>query len=129
MGKNDQRQKALSKKKTKIRILAVAKMLNEGRKLTTEEILRRLDLQYGIQADKKTIYKDVSSIDKVMPIQIMPGRCGGYKKQNEVEEITENTCPCDRCVKVPNPSNCENKNCKAWKEWWLKRWEALRNGR
>lgn len=132
--------KAPSNVQCKTRILVVAKMLNEGRKITTAEILRRLDLQYGIQADRKTIYNDVSVIDKLMPIEIIPGRQGGYKKcdlQNGqadengfMEETMENKnqSPCLTCTRVKDPIDCEIKSCKEWREWWLKRWEALRSG-
>lgn len=141
MNQQAQRQKALSKEQCKTQVLAVAKMLNEGRKVTTAEILRRLELQYGITAERKTIYNDISVIDKFVPIAIIPGRTGGYKKcdlknrqadeNGFMEEPMENKnqSPCLTCTKVKDPSDCENKSCKAWKEWWLKRWEALRNGR
>lgn len=141
MEKEAKMRKAQSKEQCKTRVLAVAKMLNEGRNVTTAEILRRLELQYGITAERKTIYNDISVIDKVMPIDIIPGRTGGYKKcdlqngqddENGFMEGTmenKNQSPCLTCTKVKDPSDCENKSCKAWREWWLKRWEALRNGR
>lgn len=33
--------------------------------------------------------------------------------------------PCTTCVRVKDPKACENKNCKAWIEWFLRRWEEL----
>ena len=80
MAKQNQRQKALSKEQSKIRVLAIYRMLNEGRRLTATEILRRLASQYGIHADRKTIYSDVAAINRIMPIDAMPSRYGGYKK-------------------------------------------------
>ena len=80
MRKPNQRQKALSKEQSKIRVLAIAKMLNEGNRMTATQILRRLELQYDIIADRRTIYHDVYAIDKVMPIDVATGRFGGYKK-------------------------------------------------
>lgn len=71
-------QRALSKEQSKIRVLAVAKMLNEGRLLSASEIQRRLDLQYGIQVDRKTIYTDIYAINRFIPIAVMAGRNGGY---------------------------------------------------
>ena len=65
---------------TKIRILAVAKIINEGRKVPASDIMRRLDMQYDIQADRKTIYSDICAIDRFCPIKVIPGRFGGYQK-------------------------------------------------
>lgn len=76
---NNPRQIGKSKEETKIRILAIERMLKEGRKLTCGEILRRLDLQYDIQIDRKTLYADIYAIDKFMPIEVSVGRNGGYK--------------------------------------------------
>lgn len=74
-----------NKETTKIRILAIAKMLNEGRCISTSEILRRLDLQYDIHVDRKTIYSDICSIDRFIPICVIAGKNGGYKKYNVME--------------------------------------------
>lgn len=71
----------------KIRILAVAKMLNEGRRMTSTDILRRLDLQYDIQVDRKTIYDDICAIDKFVPINVKGGRNGGYQKYDVLGEV------------------------------------------
>lgn len=75
----------VDKAQTKTRILAVSKMLNEGRRISAKEIIRRLDLHYDIQADRKTIYSDICAIDRFMPIDVMPGRYGGFKKYNVME--------------------------------------------
>lgn len=69
----------------KIRILAVAKMLSEGKMLTASQIIRRLDLQYDIQVDRKTIYSDICAIDRFIPIELKAGRFGGYKKYDVME--------------------------------------------
>lgn len=37
-----------------------------------------------------------------------------------------NDSPCLTCVKVDDPSDCENKYCPQWRTWWLRRWENLR---
>lgn len=34
--------------------------------------------------------------------------------------------PCETCTKVDNPKNCESKQCKEWRQWWIKRWELIR---
>ena len=64
----------------KIRLLAVYNMISSGRKVTTSQILRELDLKYDIQADRKTIYSDIYAIDRFIPIEATTGRNGGYKK-------------------------------------------------
>lgn len=33
--------------------------------------------------------------------------------------------PCDSCTRVCNPDGCENKHCKVWKSWFLRRWAAI----
>lgn len=33
--------------------------------------------------------------------------------------------PCLTCVRVAKPADCENKNCKDWREWWLARWAKI----
>lgn len=76
----------IDKAESKTRVLAVAKMLNEGRRITVAEILRRLDLQYDIQADRKTIYSDIIAIDRFIPCDVKRGRNGGFKKYNVMEE-------------------------------------------
>ena len=40
-----------------------------------------------------------------------------------------NESPCLTCTRVKDPGNCENKQCKVWREWWLKKWEEIRNGK
>jgi hypothetical protein len=37
-----------------------------------------------------------------------------------------NEKPCLTCTTVADPEKCENKNCKAWREWFLKKWDELR---
>ena len=40
-----------------------------------------------------------------------------------------NESPCLTCVRVEDPANCENKNCKVWREWFLKKWIELQYGK
>lgn len=82
MYKPNQRQRAASKEQSKIRVLAVYRMLAEGRKITASEIQRRLDLQHDIQVDRKTVYSDIYAIDRFMPIEVTSGRHGGFIKCN-----------------------------------------------
>ena len=48
--------------------------------------------------------------------------------QKAVKEdlLMGNNCPCKGCTRVKDPRDCENKSCAEWREWWLKRWEAMR---
>ena len=32
--------------------------------------------------------------------------------------------PCETCTKVPNPENCFDLCCGAWREWFAKAWDA-----
>lgn len=64
----------------KIRLLAVYNMISRGQKLSAPEMLRKLDLEYDIQTDRKTIRSDIAAIDRFIPIEVTPGRYGGYKK-------------------------------------------------
>lgn len=63
----------------KIRLLAVERMILRGERITTNQILRELDLKYDIQVDRKTIYSDMCAIDRFVPIESMGGQNGGYK--------------------------------------------------
>lgn len=33
--------------------------------------------------------------------------------------------PCLTCSRVPDPRNCENKQCKRWQAWFLSRWALI----
>ena len=33
--------------------------------------------------------------------------------------------PCVGCTRVSDPNGCENKNCKDWKGWFLRRWAGI----
>ncbi len=33
--------------------------------------------------------------------------------------------PCITCTRVPDPRNCENKQCKRWQKWFLDRWALI----
>lgn len=39
----------------------------------------------------------------------------------------KNNCdsPCKNCTRVQNPDGCENKYCKEWKAWFLRRWAQI----
>lgn len=64
---------------TKIRLLAVERMILRGERITTQQILRELDLKYDIQADRKTIYSDIIAINRFVPIESIGGQHGGFQ--------------------------------------------------
>lgn len=56
--------------------------------------------------------------------------CGRY--MSEGTGMVCHNCeskPCDSCIRVKDPEDCEQKSCVSWRKWWLRRWEALRNGK
>ncbi len=34
--------------------------------------------------------------------------------------------PCLTCTRVPYPEECENKNCRPWRQWFTDQWEMIR---
>lgn len=70
----------------KVRVIAVYQMLLRGEKITTAQILAELKSRFGITADRKTIYSDVAAIDRIVPIKVIPGRRGGYRRWDVVVE-------------------------------------------
>lgn len=40
----------------------------------------------------------------------------------EMREIS----PCKTCTRVRCPEDCENKNCRQWRAWFLENWERTR---
>ena len=80
MANVNQRQKGFSKEQSKIRGIAIAMMLKNGQTISTSQILRKLKLQYGMTVDRKTIYSDMYAINMFIPIEVVPGRYGGYRK-------------------------------------------------
>lgn len=70
----------------KIRVLAVYRMLLRGKKMSCAQILNELEAIYGITANRKTIYSDIKSIDRIQPIKVLTGPHGGYCVHNVLEE-------------------------------------------
>lgn len=40
--------------------------------------------------------------------------------------MTDMLSPCLHCTRVRDPQNCENKNCRPWREWFFVQWEKTR---
>jgi predicted DNA-binding transcriptional regulator YafY len=71
--------KQTNKENTKVRVLAVYRILSSSKVLVkSDDILRELKSHYGITADKKTIYSDVAAINRIMPVRSIAGKNGGY---------------------------------------------------
>ena len=52
----------------KERILAVERIITRRGRVSTNEILRSLDLLYDIQADRKSVYDDIAVLTRFLPI-------------------------------------------------------------
>ena len=78
-----------SKEESKIRVLAIALMLSDGRRLSTKEIMRQLELKYDIQVNRKTIFADLRAIDRLIPLDVTYGKNGGFKKWEWSEDAQE----------------------------------------
>lgn len=72
------RPKTGRKEDSKIRLIAVYRILQRGRRVTAAQILRELEMHYDITCDRKTLYGDVAAIDRFTPIEITAGRGGGF---------------------------------------------------
>lgn len=69
-----------NKESSKTRVLAIALMLRYDRVISGSEIRRRLAAQFGWVVDRKTIYDDMYAINRIMPIEVVTGRHGGYRR-------------------------------------------------
>ena len=65
----------------KVRLLAIERMVDEGKKIKIAEIQDRLEAEYGIYATRPTIYYDLLAIEKFIPLESKTGPNGGYKKR------------------------------------------------
>lgn len=83
-----QRKKGASREQSKARVLAIERMLEEGRMITAKEIQSRLDIKFDMQASLKTIYDDLAVIDRFIPLEVKTGFGGGYKKSETKEDNT-----------------------------------------
>lgn len=110
----------------KIRILAVARILESGKAVSRAEIEEALSLRYDIQVDRKTLYDDISVIDKIFPIEIhRRGRLSYYQrvdvlKMTEEGEMTMSDqnakCPYNEgvvCAPIDWRGRAVERNCDA----------------
>ena len=45
--------------------------------------------------------------------------------RKETMATEKSVSPCEHCTRVRDPGACENKSCKVWKAWFLRRWAAI----
>lgn len=77
---NNVRQARATRECCKTRAVAIYLMLSTGQTLSSRAILKKLKCQYGMVVDRKTIFDDIRAIDRIMPIEVVTGRDGGYRK-------------------------------------------------
>ena len=65
---------------SKIRLIAVYRMMESGEKWTSTQIISKLKNQFDIEVDRKTIYSDLVAIDRFIPLRVEGGRNGGAQK-------------------------------------------------
>lgn len=64
-------------------------MLREDRLITTREIQSELNRVYDIQAERKTIYSDMQCINRIIPVEGIPGKNGGWRKVNVIRRCDD----------------------------------------
>lgn len=69
-----------------MRILAIERMLKTDKYITAPEIVKNLDHVYDIQCNRQAIYNDMYAIDRFIPLEIKPGKNGGFRilKQEDI---------------------------------------------
>lgn len=79
------------------------------------------------------IYRQIFPVDGVNTVGKRCFRQGrGFvrnvdrERRRRMETGYQDISPCRHCVRVPDPQNCENKNCKSWQQWFLRRWDRIR---
>lgn len=65
---------------TRIRILAIERMLANGRRMKLKEIQQELAQKYGIHVIKDTIREDIYTLNMFVPIESYRGHNGGYQR-------------------------------------------------
>lgn len=73
----------------KIRLLAIERILKVGQVITSSEIIKELEGRFGITADRKTIYDDIRAISRIVPVECVSGKGGGYKLMNVLVETEQ----------------------------------------
>jgi predicted DNA-binding transcriptional regulator YafY len=74
---------------TKIRILAIERMLAGGRRMKVKEIQRELERKYEIYANREAIFDDIAALNMFMPIESTRGPAGGFQRVNVLARCKE----------------------------------------
>lgn len=75
--------------KNAVRVLATYEMLlSAAEPLSTETIINKLERDYNIKVNKKTVYSDISAIKKFYPIEYRrpQGYCSVFVNNSEAKE-------------------------------------------
>lgn len=59
----------------KNRILAIERIFQRKKAVTTSEIQRILCIEYDIEVERKTVYDDIAVLTRFMPIDVVGGGC------------------------------------------------------
>lgn len=71
------------------KILAVERILQENPKgLTVKEIIKKLDYEYGVKAERKAIYNNMYVLGWFLPIRV---RKHGIENIYYIEQFNQNT--------------------------------------
>lgn len=55
------------------------------------------------------------------------GSFANHAGREDMKMRNEMDSPCLTCCRVKNPGECENKNCRQWRSWFLESWDRARN--
>ena len=64
---------------SKSRLVLFTLLMTTGRKYTAKQLQEIAQNRLGVCVDRKTIYSDMASISRIVPIESMAGRYGGYQ--------------------------------------------------
>ena len=70
---------AKSREMGKARIALFTILLGTGRKFTSKQLQEIARNRLGVYVDRKTIFGDMAAISRIVPIESMAGRHGGYQ--------------------------------------------------
>ena len=71
---------AKSREMGKARIALFTILLGTGRKFTSKQLQEIARNRLGVYVDRKTIFGDMAAISRIVPIESMAGRYGGYQR-------------------------------------------------
>lgn len=74
---------------TGIRVLAIERMLANGRRVKIKEIQQELARKYEIHASKDAIRGDILTLNLFVPIESTRGPAGGYQKVDVLKRCDE----------------------------------------